>query len=61
MTEYFKEDELKRSQHYDWLIPVYFRPVVHDSVVKKTFIQLRTTVVNKSSDEDGGIPRSFRQ
>lgn len=37
----------KRSQHYEWTIPVYFKPALPDGQVKKTFIQVRTVVVNK--------------
>lgn len=37
----------QRSQHYDWTIPVYFKPALPDGQTKKTYIQVRTVVVNK--------------
>lgn len=42
-------DENRRTQHYDWLIPIFYR--TPDAVVgqtDQTFLQVRTTTVKRS-------------
>lgn len=43
----FDADNKDRSQHYKWLIPVFFRPLINDEKVKCIYIEIRTTVINK--------------
>lgn len=68
VTNFDMDDENKRTQHYDWLIPVYFK--LHDreeADVDCTFLEARTTTVTRSlipnvnSLEFGEIPVAFKQ
>jgi hypothetical protein len=47
------EDEFKRTQHYEWLLPMYFKCVDEDASLKEKkvrtlFMEARTTTVPKS-------------
>lgn len=58
-----------RTQHYDWLLPVYFRPMEAQAgdLVKTLFLEVRTTTVPKTlvpnTDvlEFGEIPVAFKK
>lgn len=43
----FDEDTAERSQHYKWMIPVYFKSLSNDEKVKKIYLEIRTCVINK--------------
>jgi hypothetical protein len=43
----FEQETLERSQHYKWLVPVYFRSLSNEEKVKKIFIEIRTCVTHK--------------
>lgn len=60
--------EIKRSQHYEWLIPIYYKnPEKEDTDVKVLYLEARTTTVkrtlipNVESLEFGEIPVAFRK
>lgn len=60
--------DTKRSQHYEWLIPVYYKnPDKEDTDVKVLYLEARTTTVkrtlvpNVESLEYGEIPVAFRK
>jgi hypothetical protein len=60
-------DPNRRTQHYDWLIPVFYRtPDAVVSATEQTFLQVRTTTVkrslvpNLSVLEFGEIPVAFK-
>ena len=64
------EQEHQRTQHYDWLLPVYFRsmdPQAGDASVKTLFLECRTTTVpktlvpNTNVLEFGEIPVAFKK
>lgn len=67
--DFFKDDPRKKAQHYDWLIPMFFRdaskPVGTD--LKKTFLEVRTITVTRTliPQEDvvdfGEVPVAFRK
>lgn len=66
--DFFVDDDIKRSQHYDWLIPVYYKnPEKDDSDVKVLYLEARTVTVkrtlvpNVESLEFGEIPVAFRK
>mmetsp|Transcript_18333 Transcript_18333/g.13332 ORF Transcript_18333/g.13332 Transcript_18333/m.13332 type:complete len:112 (-) Transcript_18333:394-729(-) len=68
LFEFDKEDPIKRSQHYEWLIPAYFKqPDKHDSEVNVLFLEARTTTVmrtlvpNVEVLEFGEIPVALRK
>lgn len=44
----FDSDSIEKSQHFEWTIPVYFKPIVNDPKIKTVFLELRTTTVNKT-------------
>ena len=46
--DFDREDINKRSQHYEWLIPVFFRSVTPDAATKRVFLKVRTAVFNKT-------------
>lgn len=59
---------MKRSQHYEWLIPLYYKnPEKEDSEVNVLYLEARTVTVNRSlvpnveSLEFGEIPVAFRK
>ena len=52
-----KEDKYKRTQHYEWLLPVYFKCTDEDAPSKErkirtVFLEARTTTVPKSLESD---------
>ena len=60
--------EIKRSQHYDWLIPVYYKnPEREDTEVKVLYLEARTVTVKRTLVpnvevlEFGEIPVAFRK
>lgn len=66
--DFFVDDEIKRSQHYDWLIPVYYKnPEREDTEVKVIYVEARTVTVkrtlvpNVEQIEFGEIPVAFRK
>lgn len=66
--DFDSNDENRRTQHYDWLIPVFYRtPEAVVSQTEQTFLQVRTTTVkrslvpNLSVLEFGEIPVAFKQ
>lgn len=66
--DFFVDDEIKRSQHYDWLIPVYYKnPEKDDSDVKVLYLEARTVTVKRTLVpnveflEFGEIPVAFRK
>ena len=61
-------DENKRSQHYEWLVPIFYRAEDgNQGDLKCTYLQVRTTSVkrtlvpNVSTLEFGEIPIAFKQ
>jgi len=48
------EDQFKRTQHYEWLVPVFFRSMeVEDGAAKEArvrtmYLEARTTTVPRS-------------
>lgn len=69
LVDFEKDFESRRTQHYDWLIPVYFR--VADTgaseQVKTLYLEVRTTTVpktlvpNTNVLEFGEIPVAFKK
>lgn len=68
VMDFDRDDENKRSQHYEWLIPVYYR--VNDrpeAEINCFYLEARTTTVkrtlipNVSELEFGEIPVAFKQ
>ena len=67
MTDFDVEDENLRTQHYDWLIPVYYKNTERmDGDVGCMHLQARTTTVKRSLIpnvevlEFGEIPVAFK-
>lgn len=61
--DFFPEDTKKKSQHYEWLIPVYYKNAEREAdEVKVMYLEARTVTVfrslvpNVSSLEFGEIP-----
>lgn len=61
------DDEVRRSQHYEWLVPVYYKQTEKlDAEVNVTYLQARTTTVirtlipNEDTIEFGEIPVAFK-
>lgn len=68
MLDFDVGDDNRRTQHYDWLIPIFYRaPDVVVDNVETTFLQVRTTTVKRSLVpniqvlEFGEIPVAFKQ
>ena len=69
VTNFDIEKEHARTQHYDWLLPVYFRNMEAGAgdAVKTLFLEVRTTTVpktlvpNTSVLEFGEIPVAFKK
>jgi hypothetical protein len=68
VTDFEIDDENRRTQHYNWLVPIYYK--LHDreeAEVNCFFIEARTTTVKRSlipnvnSLEFGEIPVAFKQ
>ena len=63
------KDENARTQHYNWLLPVYFRSTEsgEQAEVKTLFLEVRTTTVkrtlipNTELLEFGEVPVAFRK
>lgn len=60
--------EIKRSQHYEWLVPLYYKnPEREDNEVKVLYLEARTVTVkrtlvpNVDSLEFGEIPVAFKK
>ena len=55
------EDQFKRTQHYEWLMPVFFKcleledGVAKDQIVRTMYIEARTTTVPRSLQTDAQI------
>lgn len=43
------------SQHYSWLLPVYFRPVLSDDNPKCTYMEIRTVTVSRTLEADPAV------
>ena len=76
VTDFEIEEEYRRTQHYNWLLPIYFRQmqagegqsqVDSNGAVKTLYLQVRTTTVPKTlvpnTDvlEFGEIPVAFKK
>ena len=69
VTNFDMERESARTQHYDWLLPVYFRSMEPNAgdAVKTLFLEVRTTTVpktlvpNTNCLEFGEIPVAFKK
>lgn len=47
--EFDRENEFSRTQHFEWLVPVYFRPSDNtEPEAKSLFLQVRTTTVKRT-------------
>ena len=44
----FDKEANERSQHYKWVVPVYFRALNNEEKVKCLFLEVRTCVTNKN-------------
>ena len=67
VTDFDLDDEHKRTQHYDWLIPVYYKNADRaDAELGCMYFQARTTTVKRSlipnvdEMEFGEIPVAFK-
>lgn len=69
VTNFDMERASARTQHYDWLLPVYFRSMEPNAgdAVKTLFLEVRTTTVpktlvpNTNCLEFGEIPVAFKK
>lgn len=68
VCDFDANDDNRRTQHYDWIIPVFYKtPEGITGDVHQTFLQVRTTTVkrslvpNLSVLEFGEIPVAFKQ
>ena len=69
VTNFDIERESARTQHYEWLLPVYFRSMEPNAgdAVKTLFLEVRTTTVpktlvpNTNCLEFGEIPVAFKK
>jgi len=66
--DFDKEDNIKRSQHYEWLVPVYYKSSDKlDSEVNVLYLEARTVTVmrtlvpNVEEMEFGEIPVALRK
>ena len=67
--DFEKENEVKRTQHFEWLLPVYFRPTENGETaeVKTLFLQVRSTTVKRTLIPNtevldfGEVPVAFRK
>lgn len=67
VTDFDMDDEHKRTQHYDWLVPIYYRnPDREDAELNCMYLEARTTTVkrtlipNVDEMEFGEIPVAFK-
>ena len=68
VTDFDVEDEHRRTQHYDWLLPVYYKTTDRtDGNLSVMYLEARTTTVKRSlipnvdEMEFGEIPVAFKQ
>ena len=69
MTDFDQQNAKARTQHYDWLLPIYFRSSEPGAAetVKTLFLEVRTTTVpktlvpNTAVLEFGEIPVAFKK
>jgi len=68
VTNFDVEDEHRRTQHYDWLVPIYYRSSDRvDAELNVMYLEARTTTVKRSlipnvdEMEFGEIPVAFKQ
>lgn len=47
MQDFSGESELDRSQHYEWLVPCYFREKGKLETTQVCYFELRSTAINK--------------
>jgi hypothetical protein len=66
--DFFPEDPKRKAQHYDWLIPMFFRDAnKSENELKKTFLEVRTitltrTLIPQEEVVDfGEVPVAFRK
>jgi len=66
--DFFPDDPKRKAQHYDWLIPMFFRDTSKpESDLKKTFLEVRTITMTKTliPHEEvidfGEVPVAFRK
>lgn len=66
--DFDKEDDVKRTQHYEWLIPIYYKLTEKsDAEVNVMYLEARTTTVkrtllpNTDCLEFGEVPVAFRK
>ena len=62
------EDSVRRSQHYEWLLPIYYKQSdKNDAEVNVMYLEARTTTVkrtllpNTDTLEFGEVPVAFRK
>ncbi len=69
MFDFEKEDKFRRTQHYEWLLPVFYKCVDEGSEQKKIktfYIEARTTTVprtlvaNVQTLDFGEVPVAMR-
>lgn len=66
--DFFPDDERKKAQHYDWLIPMFFKDSQKPTdEIKKTYLEVRTitltrTLIPQEEVVDfGEVPVAFRK
>ena len=67
--DFDKENEFRRTQHYEWLVPVYFRASenAENAEIKTLFLQVRSTTVKRTLIPNtevldfGEVPVAFRK
>lgn len=62
------ENDVRRSQHYEWLLPIYYKQSdKNDAEVNVMYLEARTTTVkrtllpNTDTLEFGEVPVAFRK
>lgn len=46
--DFYPEDQKRKSQHYEWLIPVYYKSAEKDEEAKVFYLEARTCTVFRS-------------
>jgi hypothetical protein len=54
-TNFNVSDPDTRSQHYAWLLPVYFRPSLSEDPPKRTYLEVRTVTVSRTLEADPSV------
>jgi len=54
-TNFNLADPDSRSQHYTWLLPVYFRPALTEDPAKRTYLEVRTVTVSRTLEVDPAV------